>query len=77
MCIRDRPYSSRTIFHLPTHHLGRLDWLDADVVFSHSTCYDEALLVRLGALAAGLKPGAFVLSVSKPMPSPALQVNPH
>lgn len=46
------------------------DWRDADVVFINSTCYDDALMNKIGALAAGMKKGAFFISLTKRLPGP-------
>lgn len=45
------------------HH----DFSDADVVFVHATCMYDALLTQLDPQLSKLKPGARVMTVSKPV----------
>jgi hypothetical protein len=53
--------------------LGVLDWTGADVVFIHTACFDAMLIARLSSLAEGLRPGALILTVSKPLVSPQIE----
>lgn len=45
------------------------DVSDADVVFSHCTCFDDAMMARLAGKLESLKPGARVITVTKSLPS--------
>jgi SAM-dependent methyltransferase len=50
--------------------LGRyedVDLFDADVLFSHCTCFDDAQLEALAATAAWLKPGSRIVTVGQPL----------
>eukprot|EP00602_Paraphysomonas_sp_CaronLab_P005632 CAMPEP_0185028220 /NCGR_PEP_ID=MMETSP1103-20130426/13860_1 /TAXON_ID=36769 /ORGANISM="Paraphysomonas bandaiensis, Strain Caron Lab Isolate" /LENGTH=244 /DNA_ID=CAMNT_0027562573 /DNA_START=66 /DNA_END=800 /DNA_ORIENTATION=+ len=51
-----------------------IDWSDADVVFMNSTCFEDDLLAKLAAQAANLKPGSFVLSTTRKLPSDAFEI---
>ena len=46
-----------------------MDWSHGDVVFFNSTCFDEPLMSTLAARASRLRPGAFVLTMTFPLPS--------
>ena len=46
-----------------------LDWAEARVVFANSTCFDEALMVRLADRAAALAPGAYFVTTTTALPS--------
>uniref|UniRef100_A0A7S1U404 Histone-lysine N-methyltransferase, H3 lysine-79 specific n=1 Tax=Phaeomonas parva TaxID=124430 RepID=A0A7S1U404_9STRA len=46
-----------------------LDWRDGDVVFMNSTCFGDELMETLAAQAEGLKPGAFVITTTRKLPS--------
>jgi SAM-dependent methyltransferase len=45
------------------------DWRDADVLYINSTCFDENIMMGLAKLARGLKKGAFVITLTKQLPS--------
>jgi hypothetical protein len=50
------------------------DWSDADVVFAHSTCFDDAMMEKLGRMCLGLKPGAVVITFTTELaPGPGLR----
>lgn len=42
-----------------------IDWLDADVVFMNSTCFEDGLFNSLEARAVDLKPGTFIITTSR------------
>ncbi len=42
-----------------------LDWLDADVCFANSTCFDHELMQRLSIKAEGLRPGSVFITLTK------------
>lgn len=42
-----------------------MEWADADVVFINSTCFEDTLLDKLARQASDLKPGTFVISVTR------------
>ena len=44
------------------------------VLLVHGTCYGEATTARIAAACAWLAPGTFVVSVSRPLPAPCLQL---
>jgi hypothetical protein len=46
-----------------------IDWSDADVVFMNSTCFDEALMLKLVAVADKMAVGSFGVTFTKPLPS--------
>ena len=45
------------------------DWRDGDVIFLNSTCYDENIMMTIAKMARGLKKGAFLISLTKQLPS--------
>jgi SAM-dependent methyltransferase len=45
------------------------DLSDADVVFSHCTCFDEDLMARLATVLGGLRSGAQAVTVTKELPA--------
>ncbi len=49
------------------------DLSDADIVFSHCTCFDDALMQRLAQKLEELRPGARVITVTKNVPSVAFE----
>lgn len=49
------------------------DITDADVVFSHCTCFDDALMQRLTEHCEKLKPGARVVTITKGITSPQFE----
>lgn len=49
------------------------DWSHADVVFANSTCFDDALLEAIAKHAERLRPGAVIISFTKPIPSSSLE----
>jgi SAM-dependent methyltransferase len=49
-----------------------VDFSDADIVFTHSTCFNEETLDSLSRRAERLKPGAWVISITKTLHSPFL-----
>jgi len=51
-----------------------IGWADADVVFINSTCFEESLMNKLAALASDLKPGSFVLTTTRVLPSNNFEV---
>lgn len=53
------------------------DWRDADVVFINSTCFDEPLMDKLARASFRLKKGAFVVSISRRLPTTELTVLEH
>lgn len=51
------------------------DWTaDGDVVLVNSTCFDDALLKACADRAEGLRPGAFVITFTRPLPSPLFTI---
>lgn len=50
------------------------DWRDGDIIFINSTCYDEAIMITLSKMSKGLKKGAFVISLTKQLPSEDFEV---
>jgi hypothetical protein len=44
------------------------DWRQADVVLANSTCFDEALLLKIADIAQGMKKGSFFISITRPIP---------
>ena len=47
------------------------DISDADVVFTHCTCFDDAMMSRISSKLETLKPGSRVITVTKGLVSPA------
>lgn len=45
------------------------DWSDGDVVFANSTCFNSELMMSISAMAKLLKPGAIVVTFTKPLDS--------
>jgi SAM-dependent methyltransferase len=50
------------------------DWSDGDVVFANSTCFDDDLMAAMGEQAEALKPGAYFVTFTKGLSSPAFEV---
>ena len=51
------------------------DWTaDGDVVLVNSTCFDDDLLKAVADLAEGLRPGAVVITFTRPLPSPLFTI---
>jgi predicted RNA methylase len=46
------------------------DFSEADVVFTHSTCFDEEFMRALAEKMEGLKKGSFVITITQQLPSP-------
>jgi len=55
--------------------LDAYDWSDGTVVFANSTCFDERLMSKLADLAERLRPGAFVVTLTRRLPSPLFHVD--
>ncbi len=53
------------------------DLSDADIVFTHSTCFDDTLMLRLAEKLSGLRTGARVITVTKSLPSPDFELIGH
>lgn len=53
---------------------GVRDWSNADVVFANSTCFDDELMSRLADQCGFLKPGSFVITFTKSLPSKEFQL---
>ena len=51
-----------------------LNWLDGDVIFANSTCFDDELMRIMARIAEGLKPGAIFVTFTKGLNSPAFEV---
>ncbi|EQC27258.1 hypothetical protein SDRG_14880 [Saprolegnia diclina VS20] len=51
-----------------------LDWSHADVCFANSTCFDALLLQRMSAQAERLRPGAYLITFTKPLDSTAFDI---
>ena len=51
-----------------------VDWSDGDLVFANSTCFSEQLVSQISERAERLKPGAFVITFTKPLTSPAFDI---
>ena len=51
-----------------------VNWLDGDVVFANSTCFDDDLMRSLSKMAEGLKPGAIVVTFTKGLTSRAFEL---
>lgn len=49
------------------------DLTDADIVFSHCTCFDDALMARLAQKLEDLRPNTRVITVTKQLPSAAFE----
>lgn len=49
------------------------DLSEADIVFSHCTCFDDALMAKLAQKLEELRPGARVITVTKSLPSAAFE----
>mmetsp|Transcript_6120 Transcript_6120/g.8557 ORF Transcript_6120/g.8557 Transcript_6120/m.8557 type:complete len:127 (+) Transcript_6120:333-713(+) len=61
---RDRP----VVDFLLGSFLSDLQWLDGDVIFANSTCFEAATMSRLHELAAkGMKKGAVFVTLSRPL----------
>lgn len=62
--------------HASVHEGSILDvnWLDGDVVFANSTCFDDDLMKHISTMAEGLKPGAIVVTFTKGLSSKAFEV---
>ena len=41
------------------------NWFDGDVIFANSTCFDDALMLKMSAMAENLKPGAIFVTFTK------------
>ncbi len=50
-----------------------LDLSEADIVFAHSTCFDDETMKRLSIKLESLKPGSRVITVSQGISSPAFK----
>lgn len=50
------------------------DWAFADVVFANASCFNDELISTLAVKASALKVGAFVVTVTHPLVTPALKV---
>ncbi len=51
-------------------NLALCDWpREADICVCNSTCFDDALMEKLAALAAGMKQGSFFVTLTKKLPS--------
>ncbi len=51
-----------------------VNWSDADLVFIHGTCFNEAMVNKLFHLTDCLKPHSFVVSISVPLVCPHLHL---
>ena len=40
-------------------------WLSGDIVFANSTCFDIALMRALAAVAGGMRPGAWLITLTR------------
>ena len=49
-------------------------WTDGDIVFANSTCFSRDLMDSIAAKAAGLKPGATIITLTQPLNNPALKM---
>ena len=50
------------------------DWTDGDIVFANSTCYDDGIMDSIANLGRKLKRGAFVVTISRRLPSIEFEV---
>jgi SAM-dependent methyltransferase len=50
------------------------DWSDGDVVFANSTCFDAQLMLDLANSAERLRPGAYIITLTKPLSAPYLKL---
>lgn len=66
------PAGPALVFHAADcTDLTKHDWtLEATVVFANSTCFDDHLMAEVADRANSLKPGAFVVTLTKRLPSP-------
>jgi len=53
------------------------DWRDGDLVFINSTCFDEITMEKLARMCFRLKKGAFVVTISRRVPTTELAVLDH
>ena len=51
----------------------KTDFSEADVVFTHSTCFDEEFMKALAEKMEGLKKGSFVITITQTLPSKSFQ----
>ena len=50
------------------------EWSDADVVFVHSTCFDDVLMTQIASQCEKLRKGALVITVTNPLRSEYFQM---
>ena len=48
----------------------KTDFSEADVVFTHSTCFDEEFMKALAEKMKRLRKGSFVITITQQLPSP-------
>ena len=51
-----------------------IDWSDADVCFTNSTCFDDVLMGAIAKQAVNMKKGSFFISLTKRLPSNEFKV---
>ena len=50
------------------------DWTDGDILYAALTCFTQEQVQRIALKAQGLKDGSYVITLSKPLPSPQFEV---
>jgi hypothetical protein len=64
--VRDVPTVKReTAISFINGDATAIDWSDADIAFVHATCFDDELMGKVVVIAERMKPGSFLISVSK------------
>mmetsp|Transcript_3757 Transcript_3757/g.3880 ORF Transcript_3757/g.3880 Transcript_3757/m.3880 type:complete len:298 (+) Transcript_3757:68-961(+) len=53
---------------------SRVRWTESDIVFANSTCFDDSLMISISHLAEQLKPGAKIITLTKPLSSTCFEI---
>jgi SAM-dependent methyltransferase len=50
------------------------EWTSCDIVFTNSTCFDDALMQRIAEVAIGMRQGSRFISLTRPLPSVEFEI---
>ena len=67
----NHPSQNIFFYHDSIEILTNIDWTDGDVIFVNSTCFDRVLMSKISEIAARLKPGTVIITLTHMLDSEA------